>query len=115
MAIRVYGIPTCNTCKKALKWLDDHNVYYEFINTKDYAPSRATIASWVETLGAKSMRNTSGLSYRALSEEKQTWTEAQWITAFAKDAMLIKRPLIVKDDIAILVGFKESQIEQALR
>lgn len=115
MTIRVYGIPTCNTCKKAIKWLDDRHIDYEFINTKDHAPTREAIADWVKTLGAKSMRNTSGQSYRALGEEKQTWTDDQWITAFAADAMLIKRPLIVKDNVAIAVGFKEAEIEQALR
>lgn len=61
------------------------------------------------------MRNTSGLSYRALGEEKQTWTEDQWIDAFSTDAMLIKRPLFVQDERAIAVGFKENALEQALK
>lgn len=61
------------------------------------------------------MRNTSGQSYRALGEEKQTWTDAQWIDAFSSDAMLIKRPLFVQDGTAIAVGFKETVLEQALK
>ncbi len=61
------------------------------------------------------MRNTSGQSYRALGEEKQTWTDKQWIDAFSSDAMLIKRPLFVKDGTAIAVGFKETALEQALK
>jgi len=109
MSLLVYGIPNCGTCKKALQWLDDHNINYEFINTKQYPPARNTIAQWVKSLGVKSMRNTSGLSYRALGEERNTWTEEDWISAFAKDAMLLKRPLFVKNNIAVLVGFRANE------
>lgn len=115
MSLQVYGIPTCGTCKKALKWLDDRSIDYTFINTKDHPPSQSELKDWVRTLGAKSMRNTSGLSYRALGEEKQTWTDTQWIEAFSNDAMLIKRPLFVKDGTAVSVGFKADTLEQVLK
>lgn len=107
MTIQLYGIPNCGTCKKALQWLSDNNIKYDFINTKENPPSHEIIQSWVQTLGSKPMRNTSGQSYRALGEVKQTWTDEQWIDAFAKDAMLLKRPLFVKNGTAVLVGFRE--------
>lgn len=113
MTIQVYGIPNCGTCKKAFKWLEDNGVKYEFINTKENLPTHEMIQGWVEALGAKPMRNTSGQSYRSLGDEKQTWTDEQWIEAFAKDAMLLKRPLFVKDGTAVLVGFREK--EDAIR
>jgi arsenate reductase len=111
MSLKIYGIPNCGTCKKAIKWLQENNVDYEFINTKDNPPNQTTITSWVESLGSKPMRNTSGKSYRAIGEAKKTWTDRQWIEAFAQDAMLLKRPLFVKDDRAILVGFRASETE----
>lgn len=106
MSIQVYGIPNCGTCKKAFQWLDSEGIDYEFINTKEAPPTRDMIESWVNSLGSKPMRNTSGQSYRALGEEKKEWTDDQWIDAFAKDAMLLKRPLFVKDGEAVLVGFR---------
>ncbi len=106
MPIQVYGIPTCGTCKKALQWLNSHGIAYEFINTKEHPPTAAMLQAWVEALGALPLRNTSGQSYRALGDAKQTWSDADWITAFAGDAMLLKRPLCVKDGQAILVGFR---------
>lgn len=109
MTLHVYGIPTCSTCKKALKWLDEHQIDYQFIDTKQSPLDRQTIADWVETLTAKPMRNTSGGSYRALGEEKKTWDDSRWIDAFAADAMLLKRPLFVKDGKAVLVGFRASE------
>jgi|NOAtaT_6_FD_contig_51_2138094_length_2059_multi_4_in_0_out_0_2 arsenate reductase len=109
MPIQVYGIPSCGTCKKAIAWLEDQGIAYEFINTKDYPPSRTTIAEWVNVLGERAMRNTSGQSYRALNSAKETWTHIQWIEVYAKDAMLLKRPLFVKDGKAIAVGFRNSE------
>lgn len=110
MAIQVYGIPNCGTCKKALKWLDDNSISYEFINTKEAPPDRVMIQGWVESLGSKPMRNTSGQSYRAIDKaERETWTDAQWVDAFAADAMLLKRPLFVKDGTAVLAGFRASE------
>ncbi|NET30755.1 MAG: Spx/MgsR family RNA polymerase-binding regulatory protein [Cyanothece sp. SIO1E1] len=109
MSIQVYGIPNCGTCKKAFKWLEDNDIAYEFINTKEQPPTPEMIKSWVEALGNKPMRNTSGQSYRALGEEKQTWTDEQWIAAFANDVMLLKRPLFVKAGAAVLVGFRAKE------
>ncbi|MBD0336995.1 MAG: Spx/MgsR family RNA polymerase-binding regulatory protein [Cyanobacteria bacterium Co-bin13] len=111
MTLQVYGIPTCTTCKKALTWLDSQGLSYEFINTKTQPPAREQIQSWVAALGAKSMRNTSGQSYRALGEEKQTWSDTQWVDAFAADAMLLKRPLFVREGQAVLIGFRGTDEE----
>ncbi|MEM9162098.1 MAG: Spx/MgsR family RNA polymerase-binding regulatory protein [Cyanobacteria bacterium P01_F01_bin.4] len=106
MTIQVYGIPNCGTCKKAFQWLESQGIEYDFINTKEQPPTQTMIAAWVTALGSKPMRNTSGQSYRALGEKKKEWTDEQWIEAFAKDAMLLKRPLFVRDNQAVLVGFR---------
>ena len=107
MPLQVYGIPNCGTCKKAFSWLAGNGVEYEFINTKEQPPTAEMIREWVKALTAKPMRNTSGQSYRALGAEKDGWSDEQWVEAFAKDAMLLKRPLFVKDGTAVLVGFRD--------
>lgn len=111
MALQIYGIPNCSTCKKALAWLAANGVDYEFINTREQPPSHSQIEDWVNTLGSKPLRNTSGQSYRALGDAKQDWSEAQWVDAFASDAMLLKRPLFVKAGKAVLTGFRGSDDE----
>lgn len=111
MTLKLYGIPNCGTCKKAMQWLDKNDVAYEFINTKENPPSKEQIADWVNTLGFKPMCNTSGKSYRALGEQRNTWESDRWITEFSQDAMLLKRPLFVKNEQAILVGFRASEAE----
>jgi arsenate reductase len=107
MALQIYGIPNCGTCKKAFTWLENNGIEYDFINTKEHPPSPTLIQAWVDILGSKPMRNTSGQSYRALGAVKDEWTDAEWVEAFAQDAMLIKRPLFVKDGTAVLVGFRD--------
>jgi arsenate reductase (glutaredoxin) len=115
-SIQVYGIPTCGTCKKALQWLDAQEISYEFVNTKERPPSHELIASWVQSLGEKPMRNTSGQSYRSLDETKDTWNETEWVKAFSEDVMLLKRPIFVKDGIAIAVGFRDvAKIKEHLK
>ncbi len=113
MILELYGIPTCNTCKKAQQWLDHQGIAYTFINTKTHPPDRPAIAAWVAALGAKPLRNTSGQSYRALGAEKQTWDDEAWIAAFSADAMLIKRPVWVRGGTAIAVGFRDPAALQA--
>jgi arsenate reductase (glutaredoxin) len=109
MTIQVYGIPNCGTCKKALKWLEDHNITYEFINTKEHKPPKEIITNWVKDMGNKPLRNTSGKSYRELGEDKKDWTDQQWINAFSQDAMLLKRPIFVKNNKAVLTGFRAKE------
>ena len=109
MALFVYGIPTCNSCKKALKWLDDHNEEYTWINTRERGPTSEDISGWITDIGNKPLRNTSGGSYRAIGEEKKTWNDSQWILAFSKDPMLLKRPLFVRDGKALFTGFRGSE------
>jgi arsenate reductase (glutaredoxin) len=107
MSIQVYGIPNCGTCKKALTWLDNQRVSYEFVNTKEQPPTAQMVQAWVKALGTKPMRNTSGQSYRSLGSAKDEWSDQQWVAAFAQDPMLLKRPLFVKDGTAVLVGFRD--------
>jgi arsenate reductase (glutaredoxin) len=115
MTLQVYGIPTCGTCKKALQWLDANGIVYEFVNTKQHPPTAAQIQDWVDSLGFKPLRNTSGQSYRAIGSEKDGWAAADWIQAYSQDAMLLKRPLFVQNGQAIAVGFKEPDLRQKLQ
>ncbi|MGD1861784.1 MAG: Spx/MgsR family RNA polymerase-binding regulatory protein [Leptolyngbyaceae cyanobacterium] len=109
MTLQVYGIPNCGTCKKAFSWLENNGINYEFIDTKTAPPSRDMIADWVAALGSKPMRNTSGQAYRAIGEEKKSWSDEQWTDAFAENVMLLKRPLFVKNGSAVLVGFRAKE------
>ena len=111
MTVHVFGIPNCPTVKKSLAWFETQHIDTVFVNYRTTPPDRATVAHWVASLGAKALKNTSGGSYRALPAEKTEWDDTQWIDAFTNDPMLIKRPSLVRDGIALQAGFRATPEE----
>ena len=110
--------PKCSTCKKALKWLDEHGVAYEVRDIKEDNPTAAELAEWHARSGLPIRRffNTSGMLYRELGVKQRLdagMPEAECIELLATDGMLVKRPLVVGDGF-VLVGFKEPEWEAHL-
>jgi arsenate reductase len=114
MKVTISGIPTCDTCRKARAWLTACGVSHEWVDLRTQPPSAKSIGEWVKALSAKALRNSSGGSYRALGSEKESWSDAEWIAAFARDAMLIKRPVLEIDGRARAVGFKSAEWQQLI-
>ena len=107
MTLQVYGIPNCGTCKKAVKWLEANEVPYEFVNTKLAPPGIDALRDWVNAIGNQPLRNTSGRLYRNIHAKKRdSMTDEDWAIAFAAEPMLLKRPIFVRDGVAVLTGFR---------
>jgi arsenate reductase len=117
VALVVYHYPHCSTCKKALGWLRTHAVDFEPIDIVKQPPSRAVIERAAKLAGVptKKLFNVSGESYRAgnYKDKLATMTDAQAYAALAADGKLIKRPLAIDNDLA-LVGFDEAAWRAAL-
>ena len=107
--------PPCSTCQKAKKWLDEHNVDYTQRHIKEDNPSYEELKLWHQRSGLelKKFFNTSGLLYKSmnLKEKLPTMTEEEQLRLLATDGMLVKRPIVVKDNI-VLTGFKEADWEK---
>ena len=114
MKIDVYGIPTCGTCRKARKWLDEKGMEYRWIDLREKPPAKARVKRWLAKFGPKPMKNTCGGAYRALPPEKKEWEKKEWETAFNNDAMLLKRPVLEIDSKPERVGFKPDLWEETL-
>lgn len=104
--LTVYGIKTCDTVRKARTWIDERGGEHTFVDFRKNPVEPERVRAWVHALGAKALRNTSGGSYRALPEDKASWSDDQWIEAMSRDPMLIKRPVIERDGDAVMVGFR---------
>jgi len=109
--LTLYGIPNCGTVKKAKKWLDDRDVPYEWVDFRKQPVSSERVAAWVDSLGSRPLRNTSGGSYRALPDDRTSWDDDTWASKFAADPMLLKRPVIERDGVAIQAGFRGTDAE----
>ena len=110
--------PKCTTCQKAQKWLDEHGVAYTVRHIKDERPTRAELEQWHARSGLPLKRffNTSGLQYKALGlkDRLPAMSQAEQLDLLASDGMLVRRPLLVGEDM-VLVGFRQDQWEAALK
>ena len=104
--------PKCTTCKRAKKWLDEHQVSYEERHIVEDNPKAEELKKWIAKSGLPIKRffNTSGMKYRdlGLKDRLTEMNEEEQIELLATDGMLVKRPLVIGDDF-VLVGFKEEQ------
>lgn len=103
----------CSTCKKALKWLDDHHIAYESRDIKEENSSEDELAAWHARSGLPIRRffNTSGMVYREKNVKSKLdagMTDADAYKLLATDGMLVKRPLVIGSDF-VLTGFREPE------
>lgn len=117
MSILFLEYPKCTTCRKAKKWLDEHQVDYEDRHIKEQAPTAEELKSWYKKNGLplKKFFNTSGMLYKSmqLKDKLPDMNEEEQLALLATDGMLVKRPLIVKEN-GVLVGFKAAEWEKEL-
>ena len=104
-SIQVYGIKNCDTVKKALVYLNDHDVNYQFIDFRQNPISQQVLIKMVESVGWELLINKRSTTYRSLSEEEKSNINYELVL---KLPTLIKRPVLVQDE-NIMVGFSENQ------
>ena len=104
--------PKCTTCQKAKQWLDNHQIAYEARDIKLDRPTVEELTAWYRKSGypLKKFFNTSGVIYKSLDLKNKLpdMDEEEMLKLLATDGMLVKRPLLIADDL-VLVGFKESE------
>jgi arsenate reductase (glutaredoxin) len=93
--VKLYGLKNCDTCRKALKWLADAGIGFEFYDVRKDGVPDVVLGAALTTLGAKSLLNTRSTTWRGLSEEARAQEPK---VLLAEHPALIKRPLIVFDD-----------------
>ena len=110
--------PKCSTCKKAKKWLDEHNVEYTERHIVENNPTYDELKEWFNKSGLPIKRffNTSGLLYKEmkLKDKLPTMREDAQLQLLATNGMLMKRPLIVGEN-TVLTGFKENEWSEAIK
>jgi len=110
--ITLYGIKNCDTVKKARRWLEAHNIEYQFHDFREDGIDKTQLKGWVETLGWEAVVNKRSTTWRNLSDkEKEILSNAQAVKLLAGNPTLIKRPVTEKNK-TLLIGFKESEFQQ---
>ncbi len=109
--MKIYGIKTCGSVRKALKFFNDNSIKYEFIDFKKTPVEKDKIEFWLKKVSIDTLFNKKGTKYRTLKlkelnlddEGKKEWLE--------KENLLIKRPVIEYND-DVIVGFDEERYKE---
>lgn len=113
MTITLYGIPNCDTVKKARAWLDGKGIAYQFHDYKKAGADPARLAEWQQQAGWEKVINRAGTSFRKLPDaDKDGLDAAKAVRVMAANPSTIKRP-IVEYPGGLLVGFKPEEWDAA--
>jgi arsenate reductase len=118
MIWKVYAYKSCDTCRRAIKWLAARGVKHEVIAIREQPPTVAELRAALRELGGDLRRlfNTSGGDYKAmnLKDSLASMSEDQALALLSSNGNLVKRPFVVGEGLH-LVGFKEPEWESTIR
>ena len=111
----LFGIPNCNTVKKASDWLKEKNINYEFHDYKKQGIDSATLKKWCSQVGWEILVNKKGTTWRGFEHDIQATITNQKsaIALMLEKPSLIKRPVIETEGKILAIGFDEAKYEAA--
>ena len=113
----VYGIPNCNTVKKAIDWLKENKVDYEFHDFKKKGVTATKLKEWFDVFGWEKVINRNGLTFKKLTKEQQSLinTEETAIPYLMENTSAIKRPIVEVGGKPVLLGFVPADYAAAVQ
>lgn len=107
MSLRVFGIASCDACRKARRWLDDQAISYEWVDLREQPPAEAVVKRWVSGVGGQRLVNRRSTTWRELDPAHRPAPDADDLSETLRShPTLIKRPVFdVGDDVR--VGFDD--------
>jgi len=109
--LKVYGLKTCDTCRKALRWLEREGIAHEFIDVRADGVSKTEIARFAKAVGWEKLLNKASTSWRALGEkEKEGLSESKAVSLMHQYPTLIKRP-VFDGAKSVIAGFREAEMK----
>lgn len=108
--MKLYGIPNCDTVKKARTFLQEKGVAYEFVDFKKTPPDAALLETWLQSVPLETLLNKRGTTWRKLDAAVQAEAAeaAGAVRVMAENPSVIKRPVLEKDG-SVYVGFSADQ------
>ena len=106
----LYGIPNCNTVKKACDWLESHHIDYKFHDFKKQSASQQLLENWLAQTPHEKLINRASLTWRGLDDSTKTniIDNAAAIALMQVKNSVIKRPILEKNGKIICLGFDEA-------
>jgi Spx/MgsR family transcriptional regulator len=106
----LYGLDTCDTCRKARNWLQRFGIQHEFVDYRANRVAPATLKQWASALGGwDALINRQSTTWRTLPPaRKAPASDPEWTLLLREHPALVKRPLVVTDDGAVSAGFSDA-------
>jgi len=112
--IKIYGIPNCDTMKKARNWLESHGVAYEFHDYRKLGVPENKLRTWVRQTGWETVLNKRGTTWRRLDEKtRNSINQDSAIKIMLANPSIIKRP-VLESGKTLIIGFNEIDYQQLL-
>lgn len=113
----IYGIPNCNTVKKARVWLEENGFNPEFHDFKKKGISLEKLNQWCDTFGWETVLNKKGTTWRGLSKAEQDAIidQSSAVQLLQQHTSAIKRPVVEVDGKPVLISFNEEVYQKALK
>ena len=112
--IKIYGIPNCDTMKKARRWLEASGIDYDFHDYKKRGVPEKNLKAWVQKAGWETLLNKRGTTWRKLDDElKHNIDNESAIKTMLDNPSIIKRPVLESNQL-LLIGFKEDEYRQLI-
>ena len=109
MALTLYGIPNCDTVKKARTWLDAAGIDYSFHDFRKDGLDPAKLQDWIDAIGWEKLLNKAGTTFRKLPDADKADIDADKAKALMLDQpAMIKRPVVEGPD-GVSVGFSAAE------
>lgn len=105
---KLFGIPNCDTVKKARTFLEKKKVDFEFVDFKKYTPTSEDIERWGHVFGGLPV-NSKGLTYKKHKAEFESISRKAQVQFIQKNTSMIKRPILEKGGNVVAFGFDEDQ------
>ncbi len=110
--MKVYGIKTCGSVRKALKFFNDQGIEYEFHDLKKEPIGCEKIEEWLKKVDIDTLFNKKGTKYRQLKLKELNLDDEGKKEWLCKENLLIKRPVIELDNEDVIVGFDEKRYKE---
>jgi len=105
----VFGIKSCDTCRRAKKYLDEHNIEYRFHDLREDGLDIQMLERWTQRIGWARLLNKQSLTWRKIPEvDRNDMTHDKALAAMIDNPTLVKRPVLESDKF-IAVGFSEKR------
>jgi len=107
--LKMYGLKNCDTCRKAMRWLESEGIAFDFVDVRKDGIAESDVSRWAKSAGVDQLLNRRGTTWRGLSDaDKSKGEGAGAVALMAEHPALIKRPVFDRAG-DIRVGFKDAE------